>query len=67
MINFDQISIDQISKHDFIVILQALDYTYEHTKIEDFARLKDVFLEELYSLTETKNQDDLIAMLKEQI
>ena len=46
MINFDKISIDQISKRDLLIIIQALDYTYENTKIEDFSKLKDSLLEE---------------------
>lgn len=65
MINFDKISIDEISKHDFLVILQALDYTYEQTKIEDFWKLREIFLKELFSLTETENQDELVKLLNE--
>lgn len=67
MINFDKISIDQISKHDFLVILQALDYTYEHTKIEAFSKLKDILMKELSSLTETDNPDQLVNLLKESL
>lgn len=64
MISFEQISIDRISTRDFLVILQALDYTYEHTKMDDFARLKEVLLKELCSLTETNSQEELLELLK---
>lgn len=67
MIDFDKISIDQISKHDFLVILQALDYTYEHTQIEEFAKLKEILLSELYTLTETVSPDELLKILNETI
>lgn len=63
MINFDKISIDQISKRDLLVIIQALDYTYENTKIEDFSKLKDSLLEELRLLAEVPTQDELIKIL----
>ena len=63
MINFDKISIDQISKRDLLIIIQALDYTYENTKIEDFSKLKDSLLEELRLLAEVPTQDELIKML----
>lgn len=67
MINFDKISIDQISKHDFLVILQALDYTYEHTQVEAFSKLKEVLMKELSSLTETDDPDQLVDLLKESL
>ena len=63
MINFDKISIDQISKRDLLIIIQALDYTYENTKIEDFSKLKDSLLEELRLLAEVPTQDELIKIL----
>ena len=63
MINFDKISIDQISKRDLLIIIQALDYTYENTKIEDFSKLKDSLLEELRLLAEVLTQDELIKIL----
>ena len=63
MINFDKISIDQISKRDLLIIIQALDYTYEDTKIEDFSKLKDSLLEELSLLAEVPTQDELIKIL----
>ena len=63
MINFHKISIDQISKRDLLIIIQALDYTYENTKIEDFSKLKDSLLEELRLLAEVPTQDELIKIL----
>ena len=63
MINFDKISIDQIAKRDLLIIIQALDYTYENTKIEDFSKLKDSLLEELRLLAEVPTQDELIKIL----
>ena len=41
MFDFNKITIDQLSKTDLLAILQALDYTYEHNKIENFRILKD--------------------------
>lgn len=63
MVNFDKISIDQISKRDLLVIIQALDYTYEQTKIDEFSELKISILEELCSLAEIGNTDELIKIL----
>ena len=63
MINFDKISIEQISKRELLIIIQALDYTYENTKIEDFSKLKDSLLEELRLLAEVPTQDELIKIL----
>ncbi len=63
MITFDKITIDQISKRDLLIIIQALDYTFENTKIEDFSRLKDSLLEELRLLAEVSTQDEIIKIL----
>jgi hypothetical protein len=63
MINFDKISIDQISKRDLLVIIQALDFTYEQTKLDEFSELKTSILEELCALAEIPNTDELIKLL----
>ena len=63
MIDFDKITIDQLSKRDLLIIIQALDYTFENTKIEDFSRLKDSLLEELRLLAEVSTQDEIIKIL----
>lgn len=63
MVDFDKISIDQLSKRDLLAIVQALDYTYENTKIEDFSKLKDSILEELRLLAEVSTQEELIKIL----
>ena len=39
METFNKISIENISKHDLLVILEALKYSYEHSKEEEFITL----------------------------
>lgn len=51
MDNFDKISLEEISKQDLLLILQALTYTHENTKIDDFISLRDSILKELEFLT----------------
>ena len=50
MFDFNKITIDQLSKTDLLAILQALDYTYEHNKIENFKVLKDSIVSDMCSL-----------------
>lgn len=52
MQKFDKISIQEMSKQDMLLIIQALDYTGQNTKIDDFITLKNNFIKELSSLSE---------------
>lgn len=63
MHEFDKISIQEISKKDMLMILEALDYTGKNTNIEDFLILKNDIVEELSVLAET-TKDNFINYLK---
>ncbi|EHL16052.1 hypothetical protein HMPREF9630_00502 [Peptoanaerobacter stomatis] len=63
MFDFNKITIDQLSKTDLLAILQALDYTYEHTKIEQFLSLKDSIVTDMCKIADIKSQEDLIEVL----
>lgn len=63
MHEFEKISIQEISKKDMLMILEALDYTGKNTDIEDFLILKDNIVEELSVLAET-TKDNFINYLK---
>ncbi|QZY56340.1 hypothetical protein [Crassaminicella profunda] len=59
MEDFDKISIQEISKKDMLMILQALEYTGENTKIDAFISLKDSILQQLCLLAETAEEEFL--------
>lgn len=63
MFDFDKITIDRLSKEDMLIILQALDYTYENKKIEQFHSLKESLVDDLCSLAELSSQEELIDVL----
>ena len=52
MKRFEKISIQEMSKDDMLLIIEALDYTGTKTKIDDFIILKDNFVSELSSLAD---------------
>lgn len=52
MMDFDKISIQEMSKADMLLIIEALEYTGNNTKIDDFLNLKDSIVGELSSLAE---------------
>ena len=52
MREFDKISIQEMSKDDMLLIIEALEYTGINTKINDFLNLRENILEELASLSE---------------
>lgn len=52
MMDFEKISIQEMSKEDMLLIIEALEYTGINTKIEDFISLKDSIVGELSSLAE---------------
>ena len=59
MQNFDKITIQEMSKDDMFLIIQALEYTGKNTKIDDFITLKDNFIQELSLLAEIPESDFL--------
>lgn len=65
MQNFDKISIQELSKDDMLLIIQALEYTGQNTKINDFLILKDSFIEELSLLSEIPEKDFIDYLQKE--
>lgn len=65
MQNFDKISIQEMSKDDMLLIIQALEYTGKNTKINDFIVLKDSFIEELSLLSEIPEKDFVDYLQKE--
>lgn len=50
---FDNVSIDALSKRDLLLIVKALEYTYENTNLEDFIDLRNSLIKELCFLTNT--------------
>ncbi len=65
MQNFDKISIQEMSKDDMLLIIQALEYTGKNTKINDFLNLRDSFIEELSLLSEIPEKDFVDYLQKE--
>lgn len=65
MRKFDKISIEEMSKDDMLLILEALEYTGNNTKIDDFIQLRDNILQELSSLAEL-SEKQFLAYLKEE-
>ncbi len=63
MEDFNMITIENISKKDLLMILQALEYTGEHTSIQAFVDLKDELIQQLTDLSEV-NEDDLMTMMQ---
>jgi len=63
MEDFNRITIENISKKDLLMILQALEYTGEHTNIQAFIDLKDDLIQQLTDLSEA-TEDDLMSMMQ---
>lgn len=63
MQGFDKISIQEMSKNDMLMILEALEFTGKKTDIKDFIELKDNILEELSSIAEVTS-DEFFEYLK---
>ncbi|NLY84998.1 MAG: hypothetical protein GX077_01430 [Tissierellia bacterium] len=64
MREFDKISIQEISKNDMLLIIEALEYTGNNTKIDDFLNLRNSIVEELSSLAELSEEDFLEYLKK---
>jgi len=60
---FDRISIEEISKKDMLMIIKALEYTGENTKISSFAALKSSLLKQLCTLAEA-SEDEFLRYLE---
>ncbi len=65
MQDFDKITIQEMSKEDMLLIIQALEYTGTHTKIEDFLNLRDSFIDELSLLSEIPREEFIDFLKKE--
>lgn len=65
MQDFDKISIQEMSKNDMLLIIQALEYTGVNTKIDDFIDLKNSFIKELSYLAEIPESQFIEYLQKE--
>lgn len=63
--DFDRISIQEMSKDDMLLIIEALEYTGKSTNIDQFLQLRSNILQELASLAEMP-QDRFLEYLKEE-
>lgn len=63
--DFDKISIQEMSKDDMLLIIEALEYTGKQSAIPEFLSLRDNILEELSSLAELSSED-FLKFLKEE-
>lgn len=53
MLEFEKISIAEISKKDMLLLLEALEYTGLQTNIDDFIELRSNILKDLSELADT--------------
>ncbi len=61
---FSRISFEEISKRDMLMIIKALEYTGENTKINSFTELKDSILKQLSALSNC-TEEEFIEYLQE--
>ncbi|MEF9991199.1 MAG: hypothetical protein RRZ84_02035 [Romboutsia sp.] len=59
----NQVSINALSKRDLLLILKALEYTNEHTNLDDFIDLRNSIVKELCFLTDT-TENEFITYLE---
>ncbi len=64
METFDKISIPSISNNDMLIILDALQYSYENTNIDEFIELRRNIVDNLLLLSNSNSEDELIEFLK---
>lgn len=64
MEQFSKISIEEISKHDMLMIIKALEYTGENTKISSFGELKDAIVKQLSSLCNSTEEEFITYLQK---
>ena len=62
MEKFDQIGIENLSRKDFFMILQALEYTGEQTGIHAFTDLKEELIQQLTDLSEITEEEFMNMM-----
>lgn len=65
MREFDKITIQEMSKDDMLLIIEALEYTGKNTNIAAFIQLKNNILQELSSLAEI-SEEEFLEYLKEE-
>ncbi|MCF6462102.1 hypothetical protein [Clostridium sp. Cult1] len=57
MREFDKISIQEMSKEDMLMIIEALEYTGTHTKVEAFIDLRNSIVKELSTLADSTEEE----------
>ena len=62
MTEFDKISIEEMSKSDMLLIINALEYTGNNTNIDDYLSLRDSIVSELSALAEI-DEEEFIGFL----
>lgn len=65
MRDFDKISIQEMSKSDMLLIIEALEFTGKNTKVDDFIALRNSIVQELSSLAEI-SEGEFIEYLKKE-
>lgn len=63
MDQFSKISVEEISKRDMLIIIKALEYTGEKTKIPSFIELKNSIVKQLSLLSNT-SEEEFISYLE---
>ena len=59
MESIDQVSINDLSKRDLLLIIKALEYTGQNANLKEFLNLKNNLVKELCFLTETTEEEFL--------
>lgn len=59
MEKFKNVSLDNLSIQDLLLIIKALEYTNENTKLDVFGDLRNNLVKELCFLTETSEEEFL--------
>jgi len=62
MEEFSAITFEEISKRDMLLIIKALEYTGEQTKIASFLELKDAMVKQLSLLANTSEEEFLATL-----
>ncbi|WP_455539545.1 hypothetical protein [Terrisporobacter sp.] len=60
----DQVTINDLSKRDLLLIIKSLEFTAKKTKNADFIELRNSIVKELCFLTET-SEDQFLNYLEE--
>ncbi len=64
MEEFSTISVEEITKQDMLLIIKALEYTGENTKIHSFIELKNAMVRQLSRLANTSEEELLTHLQK---